>query len=428
LRDGELSASLAEREVQLSVWSEGGALLLQPARFLGADTRYTLAALGVGELAALHVAAEPFWLLHHVWPEAVAPGGNAVYCADEDADESVGWPQRHSMALGPSGALADVLEGVGPDAVEAARCSTVVVPAELSEEFVLPPLAGHVETQADAPEVDASARSEPLFDPRPLALVHGALPAPVASAECKTTLGPACASFVGTELLLEGAPSGAWSLRAKNEDSGASVEYFEVFRVGSRVAFHGFDAGVSYAISATYFDAWGRTHHASVQLASGAPRARFVLNEVLANPLGAEPDSEWIEVVNVGLAAGSLQGLALEDSGGSALLPDVELGPGQFGVIVGSSYSAIGADVVPHRAAVPIVVERVGKGGLANSGEPVRLVSATGDVLSFVPALAASRQGVSWARRDVWAPDVPESFGEHAAPGASPGAENVLAE
>ena len=80
-----------------------------------------------------------------------------------------------------------------------------------------------------------------------------------------------------------------------------------------------------YAISATYFDAWGRSHPSAVRLASGAPKARFILNEVLANPLGAEPDSEWIEVVNVGLAAGSLLGLALEDSGGSVLLPDIEL-------------------------------------------------------------------------------------------------------
>jgi hypothetical protein len=428
LRDGELTRSLAEREVALSVWSSDDALLVQPARFLDPGVPYTLAALGFGELAPLMVGSDAFRLLHQVWPPALAPGGSAVYCADGESENTAVWLPRDSTSLAPSGASAEVLEGIGPDAVEAGRCVTMVTPPELSADFVLPPTREMDEGSAGDAVSKSSEEAEPLFDPRPLARVNRSAPAVLPSTSCEASLGPACASFVGTELLLEGAHPGAWALRATSSESGDSFSVFSVFPSGSRVAFHGFDAGATYEVSAIYFDALGRTQQGAAELATGAPSARLVLNEVLANALGAEPESEWIEVVNVGLVAISLEGLVLEDSGGRVPLPAVELAPGEFGLIVGSDYSAIGADVVPDRAAVPIVVPRVGQGGLANSGEPLRLVNAAGEVLSSVPALAASRPGISWARRDPWAPDVPVSFGEHAAPGASPGAANVLAE
>ncbi len=426
LRDGELTASLLEREVALSVWSVGDALLVQPARFLDPGVTYTLAASGFGELAPLVVSSDAFRLLRHVWPEALTPDGSAVYCADEEPIETALWPSSYSTELAPSGVSSEVLEGVGVEAVDAGRCVTLVMPADIGEDFVLPPVA---DEQRDEDSVaDGAALALSLFDPRPIAVVSRSAPVDSPNSECTTSLGPACASFVGTELVLEGAPPGAWALRVTDRDSGAVVTAFSVFTAGSRVAFHGFEAGTTYAVSATYFDAVGRTEQASAELTAGAPSARFVLNEVLANALGAEPESEWIEVVNAGLVAASLEGMSLQDSGGSVPLPAVELAPGEFGLIVGSDYSAIGADVVPDRAAVPIVVPRVGQGGLANSGEPLRLVNAAGEVLSSVPALAASRPGISWARRDPWAPDGPDSFGEHAAPGASPGAANVLAE
>ncbi len=424
LRDGELTASLLEREVALSVWSVGDALLVQPARFLDSGVTYTLAASGFGELASLVVGSEAFRLLPHVWPEALTPGGSAVYCADGEPLETALWQSSDSTALAPSGMSSEVLEGVGLEAVDAGRCVTLVMPAGLGDDFVLPPIPA-ADLSSAAEETDLTLS---LFDPRPLAVVNRSARVNSPSSECTTQLGPACASFVGTELLLEGAPPGAWALRATNRDTGAAVTAFSAFTAGSRVAFHGFDAGATYVVSATYFDTLGRTAQAVAELAAGAPSARFVLNEVLANALGAEPESEWIEVVNVGLVTASLEGMSLQDSGGSVPLPAVELAPGEFGLIVGGDYSAVGADVVPNRTAVPIVVPRVGQGGLANSGEPLRLVNAAGEVLSSVPALAASRPGISWARRDPWAPDAPESFGEHAAPGASPGAMNVLSE
>src|SRR5690606_16286033 len=61
---------------------------------------------------------------------------------------------------------------------------------------------------------------------------------------------------------------------------------------------------------------WGGTifERSSVQSA-GPGAAVFVLNEVLANPNGPEPQQEWVEIVNTGNRAGTLSGYRLKDSG-----------------------------------------------------------------------------------------------------------------
>jgi hypothetical protein len=72
-------------------------------------------------------------------------------------------------------------------------------------------------------------------------------------------------------------------------------------------------------------------------------------------------------------------------------------------------------------------LDALGRSGLANGGELLRLSDASGRVLSRFPALKASQAGVSLARRTNEAPDDEAgSFGLHAAPGASPGAPNTL--
>src|SRR5690606_40695464 len=48
---------------------------------------------------------------------------------------------------------------------------------------------------------------------------------------------------------------------------------------------------------------------------AGPGAAVFVLNEVLANPSGPEPQQEWVEILNAGNVAASLSGYRLKDSG-----------------------------------------------------------------------------------------------------------------
>ena len=81
------------------------------------------------------------------------------------------------------------------------------------------------------------------------------------------------------------------------------------------------------------------------ELQPTSARRHLVLNEVLANPVGPEPDSEWLELVNDSERPGLLSGLWLEDSGGHVQLPDAELGPGEIVLLVNDGFRASGLDV-----------------------------------------------------------------------------------
>jgi hypothetical protein len=153
-------------------------------------------------------------------------------------------------------------------------------------------------------------------------------------------------------------------------------------------------------------------------------RRHLVLNEVLANPAGPEPDAEWIELVNDSARVASLSGLWLEDSGGSVPLPNAELAPGEIALLVGEGFQASGLDVPLPDDVRRLVVTSLGARGLSNSGEALLLVGAEG-VLSRFPMLAAPHAGHSIARRTLDAADDDgANFAEQAPPGASPGAPN----
>lgn len=414
LLDGEVIKSLLDREIPLSVWMDGGELVAVPARFLDAEKSYTLAASGEGPLGSLKISGSPFRRLRLVWPSWIGDGGTLVYCHDA--------PQGHvlleepmAVTLGPNDDEATVRSGVGAEGIEGARCLSVEVVGLLEAEFVVPP--------ASLGEADSAA---PLvLEPIPLPVVRLPEAPPRESAACDTPLGPACARFVGDELVLERASPGAWALRGVATEGGL-VESVLLAPEGGRLSLHGFAANTAYRLSLSHVDPWGRVTSANATLESGAALPRVVINEILANARGPEPASEWIELLNAGSESAILSGWSLEDGGGITALPDVVLEPGEYGLVVGADYVPSGDDVVPSARALPLVVPRVGKNGLSNSGEALRLRNAEGEVVSSAPALAASAAGVSMARRDPWAPDVAESFGAHASPGASPGAPNLL--
>jgi hypothetical protein len=115
-----------------------------------------------------------------------------------------------------------------------------------------------------------------------------------------------------------------------------------------------------------------------------APAGHLVITEVLANPAGSETRQEWIELANLGAQAESTAGLRIEDAGGFDMLPEAVLAPGGRALIVGATFDAQGAGDVPPRADTLIlrVAGRIGRDGLGQAGELVRLVDPTGLVRS----------------------------------------------
>ncbi|MCA9673124.1 MAG: lamin tail domain-containing protein [Myxococcales bacterium] len=113
----------------------------------------------------------------------------------------------------------------------------------------------------------------------------------------------------------------------------------------------------------------------------------LVISEVLANPHGAEPAQELVELVNRGAAPLRLGGYRIDDGDdgeGARVLPDVELAPGQRALLVGASWRASSTrDPAPREGALLVRLDGpIGALGLANAGEPLVLRDAQGHIVS----------------------------------------------
>ena len=134
-------------------------------------------------------------------------------------------------------------------------------------------------------------------------------------------------------------------------------------------------------------------------LTTAPPMAHVIINEVLANPVGEEPQQEWVELYNDGLAPAHLLGWQLEDVGGEASLPDVTLPPGAFALVVNESFDPESEwDPMPPPNVPLLRVAELGNNGLANGGEPMRLRNAMGVIVSRFPDEPKPKPGQSVAR------------------------------
>jgi hypothetical protein len=111
---------------------------------------------------------------------------------------------------------------------------------------------------------------------------------------------------------------------------------------------------------------------------------RLAITEVLANPAGSENTQEFVEIYNIGSTDEALGGLVLADKAGSDVLPEAVLPAGAYAVVVAEAYNpADGKDPSPREGTLVVrVAGRLGADGLSNAGEPVRLLTADGFVVS----------------------------------------------
>jgi hypothetical protein len=143
---------------------------------------------------------------------------------------------------------------------------------------------------------------------------------------------------------------------------------------------------------------------------------RLAITEVLANPAGSENTQEFVEIYNAGSDAVALGGLLLADKAGSDALPEVLLPAGAYAIVVPDAYNAAdGKDPAPREGTVIVRVSgRLAGDGLANTGEPVRLLSASGFVISqyggWVDVSATAWSGKSVKRSGPDACDSPDAW------------------
>lgn len=399
VRRAELPSALAERAVPLRYWHQDGDCWLQPTEWLEPGASYTLAFTGLGVLTVVQAReAEP--RAKQVFPP---PGrqkyGVSVLCELPGASAEV-----PAMPLLEPGGVS-VSAAPGMLGLPSQGCVTLEVDEALTEPVVSPPLfAGS------------------LLEPTPwLPLPEPRAVDPKNTCAAGEPFHGACLEVLDDRLRISaGAQDFLFALSSPQSS-------MLVLRAGARgVLARGLAPASQVLLNGSVLSSFGEleSFRESVTL---RPAARhLVLNEVLANALGPEPDAEWLELVNDSEQPVSLSGLWLEDSGGHVALPDVELSAGETVLLVGEEFRASGLDVPIPEGVRLLRLPSLGTRGFSNGGEALLLVGREG-VVSRFPLLAAQHAGRSIARRSLdAADDDPAGFGEHAGQGASPGAPNVL--
>jgi hypothetical protein len=132
------------------------------------------------------------------------------------------------------------------------------------------------------------------------------------------------------------------------------------------------------------------------------PPLPLVITEVLPNPAGPEAAQEFVEVLNAGDAPAAFEGLLVEDATGADPLPPLALAPGARGLIVPAAYdAAAGSDPAPRPGTTLLRVEgRIGRDGLGNAGEVVRLRRKSGEIVSRYGGWV-STTATAWVGRSV---------------------------
>jgi hypothetical protein len=401
VRRAELPSALVERAVPLRYWREGSDCWLQPTEWLEPGESYTLAFTGLSGVTVVQARqAEPRAL--QVFP----PLGRQKYRVSVLCELLGSSAEVPSMpALEPGGVAVSTAPGMLN--LPSEGCVTLKVDTALTEAVVSPPLFGGSLLEPapwlPLPKPGAAEPETPCSAGEPF---HGA---------CLEVLDDRLRIAAGTRDLLF----------ALTEPQSSML----VLRAGARgVLARGLAPGSQSLLSGSVVSSFGEveTFRESMTL---RPAARhLILNEVLANAQGPEPDAEWIELVNDSERPASLAGLWLEDSGGSVALPRVELAANEMVLLVAEAFRASGLDVPVPQGVRLLRLPSLGTRGLSNGGEALLLVGREG-VVSRFPLLAAPHAGRSIARRSLdGADDDPAGFGEHAGQGASPGAPNVLTE
>ncbi len=394
--------TLLAKEVTAVVWADAADVVVAPARALDGGT-YTLATPELGALVEVTVVPDLVPWLARRWPPAdeTTGSGFAVFCGDAASAVGAG-----TVVLAPAAIDAELRAGVGPDALFTEQCVSLE-PAPC---------------RAGAPELPPALAGGAALEPLPIFVAETQL-APVTCAGGAFALGPACV-LVDDDRVTLTAPfePSLWALEEPERRLAVAAP-------GASVVVHGFTPGVPVRLRATAFDLTGARTPVDLAISGAPEHAHVVINEVLANPRGAESQSEWLELVNDGTAAVDLGGFELRDDGGAASLPSARLEPQELVLLVAAGFAPDPELDVPVAPGTRMLtLSKLGASGLSNAGELLRLSDPSGRVVSRFPALASADPGVSVARRTPDAPDdEAASFGPHAAPGASPGAPNELA-
>jgi hypothetical protein len=407
LANGSPSDSLKERMIAATIVRDGDDVLLLPDAELedGAHT------VGLGALGAswpLVVTRGEAAVLDRVWPPHGRSSSTAlaIFCGAAALP-----PIDQAATLAPDGPAGRLVRG---SPLGAARSCIRFAPDAASS-------SGSAQSLHAPPAIDAGS-GRIYLDPAPFALSPGE-PEPidvVACEEGEVAFGPGCARVMDDRLRVR-APEAPvfWAVSGEGVDRALTTTDGAAFTVRGLVP----DSEVMLTVEVVGASgAFGGARHT---IHTTPPLSHVVITEVYADAVGPEPSSEWVEIQNDGLAPAELSGMVLVDIGGETVLPEAVLAPGQIALVVGDDFVGDGEyDVAPAPGTMLVHVPRVGKNGLGNQGEPLKLVDATGAVVSRFPAMPKPKTGKSIARTSLDAEDS-DAGAFYVSDPPTPGAGNV---
>jgi hypothetical protein len=401
--EGETTDALAERLIPTESFEQSGHIQLRPRGVLAIGETYTVISnLGVLGVVVVAPANERHYFAR-VWPPVDSVYGivQAIYCGQQAPSST------NTVELFPPGRSARVIPGLDESGALKENCIRLI-PSEPTDEIFLPPVG--VENLAFEPSLFEN--SQRLDD--------------VLSANCEATeisFGPGCMRVEGDRAVVRGPSKASFWVLSSGEGT-----HFQSLEANARFVVPSLRQLTDGVIAATVFDLAGRSIRVQTQIQPPEPSARVLINEVMSNPLGAEPAEEWVELMNAGDLDAVLQNYALADGGGQVSLPPMVLGPGAFVLLTRNDFvGGTAGDLAPSDGVTVVRLPQLGKSGLSNSGENLTLLDGEGTVVSAFPSRASERAGTSIARRDPSVlDDDPSGFLSHAPPGASPGGKNQV--
>jgi hypothetical protein len=408
-----VSQAFAARLEPALVWTSAEtSLVVAPLRPL---TRGALYTVGVSEpavaLSFTVASVDTIPVLPRVWPDPMEPasaGTSVVWCAN------AALPDVSTRAiLAPTAIEGRMARGSGALLVAPQCVSWSALPSVTP----MPMSAGG--PAVSPPSVAAGGGAIALLEPV-LIWPHTRVPdpAPLACDAVEVRFGPACAVVDDDRVVVRPPDEPVlWILDAGTDPA------VRTSRAGRSFVVRPLPTDRRFRLAT--LDDSGRRIEEEVAIEPAPPRAHVVINEVMANPAGREPDQEWVELFNDGIADVALAGYGLETGDGRAPLPMGILAPGAFALIVPNGYlDNDGVDPVAAPGTLILRVPALGRDGLSNEGERLLLRDAAGAVVSTFPAMKA-KSGVSNARTSPEALDGnDDSFALSPNGSATPGAPN----
>lgn len=430
--NSELSEALTERVMPTLAWKEpDGSAVLAPTHVLSLGATYGVLSGEPAVMADLDIVkTDPVPTLMRTWPPADGKSFSnfAIACGETSLFQS-----PSNVFFSPGNMEAAVQQGIwGGLGLSCLRFTPLLGSSALWVDGQTPSLP---RSPLVAPPLLVLPDQTVRVDPAPIQMGKGAAADAVEPLSCEppsVPFGPACV-WVEDDRLLVIPPKVPllWAVRGGTFPE----EWVLASGPGEPWKITGLMPSALTSFSVVALDEWGLptasgsgvppgVHNVTIQ--TKEPLPHVILSEVFANPLGPEPDQEWVELYNDGLVAADLTGYVLSDLGGSTTLPAVTLSPGGYALVVNSTFLEDDEiDPSPAPETLLIYVEHLGKGGLKNDGEPLKLTDADGQVVSKFPMLPKPKAGLSVSRIYPSVPDGASTGFQVTTP--TPGAPNSTA-